>query len=506
MVCLRRVISLLMILMSVALAVGCDQSELTESQLQDSEMIELDSVELQEALDISGIDIKVDEEVVTVTFDQQVTEVDEVVSFTVSDQAVTESDTYKITLTQVSVDDNDDNIVILAEQDIAKLEPVSREKSGLDSIPAIDLKDIQLDSRLKALMQSEAEYGDSDYEDGIFMDRNFLIIRNDFEDNIIGDVGIGTSIGQVVETLGQPTFYTQDRIIYKAKGYLIGFKGDNKITEAYLVKTMEEYDADALNKVIETLRSDSRYKAHDLETAPGLEGFFEDKKYISENNYEAGNDKTILISSAGIEVEVSEMPCVYVHNNFEGNLYDFLVEAPELKVQYVNIDSNMEKMMEIISSYDYINEKLQEEGIASPTGIRMYANLGTFQESYQIAVRTTDYSMQDQILYLQADNLRWINDDYILGNHWMSGLPVISRVTPISDDTRLWSGSLFDLAGYTVEMYGLFSECYYEIVEVNSEHIKVMSLKNKHILTFEIAFDEKGILQVIGVTEDAITD
>jgi hypothetical protein len=139
------------------------------------------------------------------------------------------------------------------DSDIIKLKSITRKDAKLSTIPALDFSRFALNTQISNLTNNVTQYNDKDFSTGIVKDTYFgdmYIITERYKLNIIQDIKIGTPIKYVKTILGNPSFNNTSFIVYKTKQYYLGFKGNEKIEQAMVIKKPKPYNPEILKTIL----------------------------------------------------------------------------------------------------------------------------------------------------------------------------------------------------------------------------------------------------------------
>jgi len=543
----KRLQTALILMLVLSIASGCSEREIVPSEESPTDTTQIANVENQTVtgdVDMSKVvtckspGTEADE-VVTIIYDDDITQsTNEVVTITFDEDIITESADvaeYTITETETTSQVDIDSVSIIGHgtgEDVVTItisgegplnetlthsEPekieiieIDKEIACLDTIPTIDFGENKLDPQIEALASSAGLHLDNEYSLGLVADDSSIIVTNWFKGDIIGDIGIGTDISKVKDVLGPPSFEISNKvsnkvsnmIFYKGKFNYIGFTGVETVREAVVLEVINQYDNEIMLDSINMVRDEDTRLSDSYRYHPSLNLFYDAHKYVNENPYESGYERFYTISSGGIEIEEGMERIIVVYNNYEGRMYSIPNDPSGVEIRFLNKDSNVERLVESIRSYESRNLKFKTKGVVSPSGKRSYIYDGMQGDLNQIVVRTTNHSKCDYTFTSRIDTFEWINDDYFIGTHVMSGEPVIYSVVPIGFDMPDYlTIKLFESAGYKPDQNDAF-ETYYHVIEVNDEFIRVESKSMEHILNFEITFKEDGWIKFIGFKEE----
>lgn len=294
---------------------------------------------------------------------------------------------------------------------------ISREQAGLSTIPAKDISRLAINSRIDAILKGE-KYLDIDYTSGIVHDWYGLILNERFTKDIIGGIGVGSDIAEVIDILGEPSSKEGDYIFYKTNKLYIAFKGVEKVETAIISNIPKKYDKDILKKLLSELTKEDSLDLYSLlHDNKEIGEFFDGNGHIHGGGWYAD-------SNNGVAVEDFDGLSITVYNNFEGNLYN----TQDL-ITYEDKDFMFEGLKIELDGYYWDNEQFAEEGILSPSGKYSSIYRWLTSDSHHFIIRTMNNSKSDFYIGVPALDYKWINDDYILYLNSYSTLPFAIKVT-----------------------------------------------------------------------------
>lgn len=306
----------------------------------------------------------------------------------------------------------------------AVFEKVARQTVGLDSVPYLDLSHFKLNPCLLGEVKAEAE--NRDIKEVFYQHVRGVILCNRFKRPIIGNIKIGTPLAQVLKILGPPSFNFYGQIFYKTSRFYLGFAGKTKVEKAIVGPVGKKiYAKEVLLRIATRLNTEKESGSiFDILTGKEMEDFFGTRGYIHEGFY-------YLDSESGVYVtQCDEGWCIRVYNNFQGDLYRLRSGKSKYPILYENGDwiagrlsLNLDTFDQNI--FDQSNEDLAKEGVLSPGGKRKFIYERDQQWFY---VRTLDYSRADVVSQADAEEYRWLNDDYIIYTALSSTKPYVLPV------------------------------------------------------------------------------
>jgi hypothetical protein len=370
-----------------------------------------------------------------------------------------------------------------AASDGIMLKEITREEAGLDSIPYLDFSGFSLNQRIHELLIEKKPYTDEDMSAGIVAP---FFVTERFQELIIDNISIGTSINDVIDLLGTPSYRLENAIIYKTDNYYVAFYGKEYIETANFSPRPETYDNDVLKTIFTGLCLENIYLTDFLENNNTITSFFESTGFIHGGGHYAFSDN-------GVEVDTLSN-YIGIHNNFEGDLYRADIET-DFDIKYINSDSIVEDILWDFSEYSFTNEDFLEKGKLSPSGKYIAKYDYIYSMSHYFTIRTMDYSKPDYTISALVNDFEWINDDFIIYTGTFSNLPTVIKATPDDYDyecIRLFP-EIDDIDyDYSHNEYSFIIKDINENVIVLEDEEADTSKGEKVIWEFHYSIDENG--------------
>ncbi|MBP7175080.1 MAG: hypothetical protein KBA53_02535 [Thermoclostridium sp.] len=298
----------------------------------------------------------------------------------------------------------------------ASIQLISREEAGLDTIPKLNFESFALNKRIRELLLEGVSYTNEDMKSGI---ESPYLITDRFQEPIIEDITIGTSIEEVIRVLGEPSFQERNMTVYKTEDYYIGFYGAETVELANFLPVPQPCGEDILKTILTALSIDATPLTELLDNKD-IAGFFEENGSIHGGGF-------YVSSSRGVKAESFDYETIEIYNNFEGLLYQVSDGAAFIPA-YTNIDSNLDSLYAGFLSYT-TNDDFMKEGKLSPSGKYIAKYEWITSMHHYFTIRTTDHSAPDYQIGAVANHYEWLNDDYIVYTAMFTSLPAIIRVT-----------------------------------------------------------------------------
>ena len=301
---------------------------------------------------------------------------------------------------------------------LPSLQLVSREEAGLYTIPRLNFDSFVLNQRIHELLLEGVTYTNEDMKNGI--EPPYLVTER-FQESIIENITIGTSIEEVIRVLGAPSFQERNMTVYKTNSYYIGFFGAETVELANFLPVPEPCDADILNTILTAMC----IEAVPLNVWIGSDdptGFFDDYGAILGGDFYA-------YSSHGVKAVLEESgEVIEIFNNYEGSLYRVQPDDTGVDTVFTNTDRNLDSLYWGFISRTS-NDAFIRNGKVSPSGKYIAKYDWITSMDHYFTIRTVDYSAPDYQIGAVADQFEWLNDDYIVYTGTFSTLPAVLRVT-----------------------------------------------------------------------------
>lgn len=358
---------------------------------------------------------------------------------------------------------------------------ITRKEAGLSTISPLDSEKFSVNKRLKELLDDPESYKNSDYKNGIVIDREVLVSER-FKDNIVNDIKIGTDIDYVKKVLGEPNVKADiGFVFYKTKDYYLGFKGYSKVECAILVNRSIPDDKDILRLIVEQLDAENDI-GEILYKNQVLAALFDESGYINGGGW-YGN------SYSGIEIVQFDSKTITIYNNYGADLYK--VKDFEYDIKFVDSDYQVKNAINTIQAYIADNHEFDTLGVLSPSGKLKCTYYWGYSMSYYFKIRTLDNSKPDFRVSVPAGDFKWLTDDYILYlNSWFTEPHIVkvSENTPYESINIMFNLGVFDKDDSVQDSTFNFS-----IKSINGNIITLYDSESNKEYKVEYSIGNKGI-------------
>ena len=358
---------------------------------------------------------------------------------------------------------------------------ITRKEAGLSTISPLDSAKFIVNKRLKELLAAPESYKNSDYKNGIVIEREVLVSER-FKDNIVNDLKIGTDIDYVKKVLGQPNV-TSDIgfVFYKTKDYYLGFKGYSKVECAILVNRSIPNDKDILRLIVEQLEAENDI-GEILYGNQSLAALFDESGHINGGGW-------YRHSYSGIEIVQFDSKTITIYNNYEADLYK--VKDFKYDIKFVDSDYQVKNAINTIQAYIADNYEFDTLGVLSPSGKLKCTYYWGYSMSYYFKIRTLDNSKPDFRVSVPARDFKWLTDDYILYlNNWFTEpyIVKVSENTPYESINIMFNLGVFDKDDSVQDSPFNFS-----IKSINGNIITLYDSESNKEYKVEYSIGNKGI-------------
>lgn len=357
---------------------------------------------------------------------------------------------------------------------------IERNNSKLSTVETINLTDFKLNNIADDFIQMDDVDFNGKYKVDMLYQKGIKIndgirFTNRFNDKIIGDTKIGTTLNDFIHKIGKPQFKNEEvgLIGYKTEKYYLIVYGKEKVEEISLLKRK------VLSKGYENILCDFIEDAKEGFTF--YDSFIEKyNDYSSKSHIRGGG---WIVRYPGIEFEIFDGICVTIYNDFEGTLTG---GSKDVAIKYIDEDSIFKGEGIYYSWENYLEEDICKEGITSPNKEYLaYSNDSSTYEHAYILLRYVDNSKADQKIYpgYFTDNLKWLNNRYLFFTADFNGIFIYD----LKNEDLLELISSFENTDVDYKEY--------EFRSVDESSIKYINQDDEQvILTYE--FNDEGDINI----------
>ncbi|WP_276355391.1 hypothetical protein [Cohnella caldifontis] len=308
--------------------------------------------------------------------------------------------------------------------------PATASAAGLHPVPVREI-DPAVAGRVLELLAHPEDYGDADWQNGLFPGGYGEIIVSDrFDGPAVGGLKLGDSMDRVYEELGDPSFYFSDtdEMFYRTPDLYIGIQGSDAI-EAFILALppVQPSDPDALKKLIEGVNRTPDLNDY-LFDDPFGHALFGDPGFIHGGG-------SYGMNPAGLYVEQFDDLTITVYNNYAGHLYASTAQS-KYKVEFLDEDYVISGMYWSLLGHEDLNDRFAKEGLESPKGTYSALYDWINSDSQYFTIRTLDNSRQDLYVGGGYGDFFWLSDDTLLAASAFGGTVDLIRVTGDRDDVH----------------------------------------------------------------------
>jgi len=133
----------------------------------------------------------------------------------------------------------------------------SMEDVGMTPLEVSDLNGLSLDARISDILADTSSWEMADYTNGIDLYWDCIVIAPRYTGQIVGPVSIGMDMTQVVQTLGTPSYYDTDFLLYRTDDFYIAFlaEGSTVASAGIFKPPVKKYPDDILKDLLLELNS-----------------------------------------------------------------------------------------------------------------------------------------------------------------------------------------------------------------------------------------------------------